>query len=361
MIPLRHRALVSGTSDPFVIKLMTEWPGKASSEIAILRERRDTHAVFNTEFGEVEIEGFDPDEGAGDVLLVLPHQNLAHRLIRAKSPHNTLLVTERCDQLCVMCSQPPKQHHFDMFEHLTKAALLAPHGVTLGISGGEPLLYKQQLFGMLQTVFDARPDISFHVLTNAQHVEDQDQKSLSAFPQERLLWGVPLYSAMAGHHDELVGKVGAFEQLTNSISTLAKAGAAIELRTVILKANVMALPMLANMITRKLPFIVTWAIMQLENIGYGRMNWDKLFLDTSEDFSLVARAVNIARGRGISTSLYNFPLCTVPPAYRQFSRPTISDWKRKYLPICGDCSLRADCGGFFEWYLPEKGFQQVGL
>ncbi len=42
----------------------------------------------------------------GDVLLLLPGQASAHRLIRAQSEHNTFLVTEQCDQLCVMCSQP---------------------------------------------------------------------------------------------------------------------------------------------------------------------------------------------------------------------------------------------------------------
>src|SRR4051794_4935895 len=40
----------------------------------------------------------------GDVVLVDPARGAAERLIRASSKHNTLLITERCDQLCVMCS-----------------------------------------------------------------------------------------------------------------------------------------------------------------------------------------------------------------------------------------------------------------
>lgn len=361
MIPLRHRVVVARAAEPFVVKLSTEPSVGSRSNVAVMREYRDAGAVFDSDFGEFWIDGFEPNEGAGDVLLVLPRESTAHRLIRAKSPHNTLLVTERCDQLCVMCSQPPKRHHVDIFDHLTKAALLAPQGATLGISGGEPLLYKEELFEMLRRILTARRDLSFHVLTNAQFIADEDHKQLLGLPQEQLLWGVPLYSPIAEHHDELVGKSGAFDRLLHSFNILGKAGCAIELRTVVMKPNISVLPLLATVISRKLPFIVTWAIMQLENIGYGRMNWGKLFLDTSEDFSLVARALNIARGRGVSVSLYNFPLCTIPAGYREFAPSTISDWKRKYLPSCSDCSLRNSCGGFFEWYVPDKGFGRVGL
>ena len=44
-----------------------------------------------------------------------------------------------------------------------------------------------------------------------------------------------------------------------------------------------------------------WAIMQLENIGFGRKNWDRLFFDNSLDFSEIAAAVSFARSRGIET------------------------------------------------------------
>src|SRR5690606_40913863 len=60
----------------------------------------------------------------------------------ADSRHNTLLVTERCDQLSVMCSQPPKKQHTDLFPLLKQACLLAPKGATIGFSGGEPTLYQ---------------------------------------------------------------------------------------------------------------------------------------------------------------------------------------------------------------------------
>ena len=45
---------------------------------------------------------------------------------------------------------------------------------TIGITGGEPTLFKDDLFHFLLSVSDARPDLRFHVLTNAQHFVDED-------------------------------------------------------------------------------------------------------------------------------------------------------------------------------------------
>jgi hypothetical protein len=53
---------------------------------------------------------------------------------------------------------------------------------------------------------------------------------------------------------------------------LCGAGAQIELRTVLMKRNAPGLTALARFIATTLPFIQTWAIMQLESIGYAQQN-----------------------------------------------------------------------------------------
>src|SRR5690606_32047819 len=103
-------------------------------------------------------------------------------------------------------------------------------------------------------------------------------------------------------------------------------------------------------VTRLVPFAAPWAIMQLERIGYAANRWNELFFDSSEDFNPIACAIDIARLCDIPVLLYNFPLCTVPPAYRALAPATISEWKNKFLPVCEGCSIRQSCGGFFEWH-----------
>ncbi|MEF2071025.1 His-Xaa-Ser system radical SAM maturase HxsC [Consotaella aegiceratis] len=341
--------------------------------IVRLRASEDNVGPFDAVFlgqdgpvAEYDLSGFSlrlrarREDIRDDVLLLLPGQKSAHRLIRAKSTHNTFLVTELCDQLCVMCSQPPKKHHADLFPLFAQAALLAPRDVYLGVSGGEPTLFKEELFGFLGSVLEARPDLRFHVLTNGQHFGWGDLVSLRAMPADRVLWGIPLYADEPTRHDEIVAKEGAFDRLTTSFAVLAHAGAAIELRTVVMQPNAAGLPALARHVSRHLPFIASWAIMQLESIGYGRKNWDALFYDNSIDFAPVAAAIDIARAHGIDVGLFNFPRCTVPEAYRALALSTISDWKRKYLGCCDGCEMKPQCGGFFEWYAENKGFAQVG-
>ncbi|MGE6742959.1 hypothetical protein ACQKGC_22055 [Allorhizobium pseudoryzae] len=175
-----------------------------------------------------------------------------------------------------------------------------------------------------------------------------------------MLWGIPLYASRAELHDEIVGKQGAFDRLRRSLSLLLSGGAAIELRTVVMKQNWYDLPKLAKYVAARLPFIDRWALMQLENIGFGRMNWQKSFQDTSADFGALDRAIDIASARGVETTLFNFPLCSVPAPYRTLAPATISDWKCKHESFCDDCSARSRCGGFFEWYDHRNGFAKLG-
>lgn len=358
MIDLRLKIEPMPIVEPLVMRLQDQFSESDHDAVLIEKTAHSREYDFNGFSATIYVE--EDVDLQGDVLLILPGKAVAHRLIRANSRHNTFLVTEQCDQLCVMCSQPPKKHHNDIFDQLGIAASLAPQNAYIGISGGEPLLHKERLFQLLKDAAANRPDLRFHILSNGQHFAPDDMNFLEELGPDRVLWGIPLYAAEPALHDQIVGKTGAFNRLQANFAMLAETGASIELRTVILKQNWSSLPALADYAWTKLPFIRTWALMQLENIGYGRMNWDISFQDTSIDFSNLSKAVNLAMTRGLNVSLFNFPLCTVPRDYRRFAPSTISDWKRKYLPQCDNCEIRSTCGGFFEWYVHEKGFERVG-
>ena len=114
-----------------------------------------------------------------------------------------------------------------------------------------------------------------------------------------------------------------------------------------MRQNVGHLTSLSNLISTKLSWIRVWAIMQLENIGYARMNWKKIFFDNSEDFSDIAKSISILQSNNINLSLYNFPFCTVPKDFRKFTKNSISDWKNKFIDECKNCEKQAKCCGFF--------------
>lgn len=361
MIPLRVKVecLSGNTQLPFLVRLggASESPLSLRHEAPLVEETTQ-FSLYASEFGAFRVVDMASNEIAGDVLLIDPARSVAHRLIRARSPHNTFLVTEQCDQLCVMCSQPPKKDHVDLFWAYEDAIRLAPPDMTIGLSGGEPTLHKRSLFELVKLGLQERPDLKFHVLTNAQHFSEEDIDTLQSL--QNVLWGVPIYSNDSAIHDTVVEKPGAFETLCNSLAILGRSGAAIELRTVVLSQNISALPRLARFISKNIPFAEFWAIMQLENIGFGRKNWNSIFCDTSRDFGSVAEAINVTRSANGKVALYNFPLCTVPANYRALAAPSISDWKRRFLDGCSGCRLQPSCGGFFQWYPEDRGFADWG-
>lgn len=352
-----HLPAASDAEAPYVARLSVSMTGP-DLEDAVLLDRDEKGATFAGPNGIVAIDGATPEELDGDVVLVDPRAGRAERLIRAGSDHNTLLVTERCDQLCVMCSQPPKKTHVDRFDLLESASLLAPANATIGISGGEPTLFKDRLLTMFERVLARRPDLAFHVLSNAQHFDASDVERMRADVYSRVAWGIPVYAAHPALHDEIVGKDGAFARLEESFVHLMAAGARIELRTVLVRSNLAALRRLAGYVATRLRFVEVWSIMQLENIGFARNRWRDLFVDHALDFEPVGQALDVATLHGVRAQLFNFPRCSVPTEYRPLARASISDWKRKYMPDCTACSERAACTGFFEWH-PDADAQAM--
>lgn len=349
MIPLTLPA-VAEASAPYVVRLRGHGESEYGLADAQLIRGTDTKSIFSSREGLLEISGVSTESLLGDVVLVEPQSGRLERLIRAGSAHNTLLVTERCDQLCVMCSQPPKKTHVDRFEAFKAASLLAePHSV-IGVSGGEPTLYKSDLLTMIEEVLRTRSDLEFHVLTNGQHFETHDVQRLRDPLYQRVQWGVPLYAHLPMLHDDIVGKPGAFERLQESFAHLVMAGARVELRTVLLSSNIHELPRLAQYVTSQLRSVDAWSIMQLENIGFARNRWSTLYVDHRDQFDPIARALNHAILHGISARLFNFTRCSVPPNYREFAAASISDWKRRYATACAECTERSSCCGFFEWH-----------
>lgn len=352
MIPLGLPA-VAEAGRPYIARLRAQGRNDLHPMDALLIEDAAEGATFAGTHGLVTIEGLNAAALDGDVVLVEPSANRIERLLRSGSPHNTLLATERCDQLCVMCSQPPKKTHVDRFDLFEEACLLAEAESVIGISGGEPTLYKDTFLGMMERVLRLRPDIEFHVLTNAQHFTTDDVLRLRDPVYRRICWGVPLYALDAALHDRIVGKAGAHARLMSGFATLLLAGARVELRTVLVRDNLDQLPALARFVAAKLRFIDAWSIMQLENIGFAKNRWPELYVDHLASFTPIATALDHAALHGIPARLFNFPRCTVPEDYRDQAAASISDWKRKFAPACVSCRARDDCCGFFEWH-PEE-------
>ena len=89
------------------------------------------------------------------------------------------------------------------------------------------------------------------------------------------------------------------------------------------------------------------ALMGLELMGFAKTNLPKLWVDPLDYQEPLRAAVRTLERAGVSTSLYNHPLCVLPADLHPFARKSISDWKNVYFRECEGCALREACGGFF--------------
>ena len=369
MIKLKLKAEFENSGSPFLLKLCEK--GKSLETHAEVDEvanfvKEVNYLDISSKHGAIKVLTEHDDSYHGDVMLCIPESGRIQRLYRANSSNNTFLFTERCDQMCAMCSQPPKSSIDQWrFPHFQRTIELAEPNTIIGISGGEPTLYKKDLFGILQNTADKRSDLMMHILSNGQHFEDEDMDTLKTIHKDlEVLWGIPLYSHDPSNHDEIVGKEGAFNKVMENFFKLGSVDTAIELRTVLTKKNALDLPMLADFISKNLPFINKWVIMAMEPIGFAKANKGELFYDHSIARFPLQNALDIVEFNSISTQLYNFPSCTVDAKYRKFCTQSISDWKNKYLDECNKCSEKTSCCGFFEWYTQDwswKNIQAIGV
>lgn len=286
----------------------------------------------------------------GDIVYIQPRSAEMWVLYRRSSPSNSMLLTERCNSRCLMCSQPPKDaddfHLTDTY--LQAIPLMDPATPELGITGGEPTLLGPRLLELIDDCRTHLPQTALHMLSNGRLFSYLSLcQKLAEIDHPDLMIGIPLYSDIASKHDFVVQAQGAFDETIRGIMNLERCGLRVELRVVLHRATVARLPSLARFIARNLPFVEHVALMGLEMMGYVRINLDALWIDPVDYRFSLNSAVRILTQHGINVSIYNHQLCTLDRKLWPYARKSISDWKNEYLEVCETCSVRDACGGFF--------------
>jgi His-Xaa-Ser system radical SAM maturase HxsC len=287
---------------------------------------------------------------AGDIIHV-PHDG--HRvtvLWKNSARHNSLLLTEQCDNYCLMCSQPPKDRDDAwLFDRARKVISLLPEGArALSLTGGEPTLHADALIGLLEHCKRVAPGLSVHLLTNGRRFADPEfTRRYAAVGLADIMAGIPVYAPEPGLHDFIVQAAGAFDETVHGILNLASLGQAVEIRVVVQRHTVPVLAGLATFIVRNLPFVAQVALMGLEMTGLARPNSPLVWADPADYQDELAGAVDILATSGIATRIYNHQLCVLDRRLWPYAVRSISDWKNDYLDICRPCSVRDACGGVF--------------
>lgn len=286
----------------------------------------------------------------GDVLRLTPLKNGLRVLFRRNASINSFLLTERCNNLCLMCSQPPRNVNdgWIVDEILEALPLIDPDVPEIMFSGGEPTLLGDRFVELVQACKSYLPRTALHVLSNGRSFSDANfAAKLGRIKHPDLMLGIPVYSDLSHVHDYVVQADGAYDETIRGILNLRQAGVPVEIRVVLHKQTVERLPQLAEFITRNLLFVSHVALMGLEITGFTKANLTDLWIDPVEYKLELSKAVGILDRAKIRTSIYNSQLCLIDPSMWRFAVQSISDWKQEYMPECDGCAVQEKCGGFF--------------
>lgn len=295
-----------------------------------------------------------PDEynylAEGDIVRVVPNRHSIRALYRRNSRYNAILVTERCNHYCLMCSQPPRDINDSWIVPETLAAIPLMDRSTgfLTLTGGEPTLLGEDLLRILRACKSWLPDTTVHILSNGRRFSDAAfALQYAKVEHPALTVGIPIYSDLSTVHDYVVQSDGAFDETIRGILNLKRLGQRVEIRVVLHKQTYERLPQLAEFIARNLLFVDHVALMGLEMTGFTRINLERLWIDPYDYQPQLRAAVDLLDAYRINASIYNHQLCILDPALWRFARKSISDWKNEYMPECDGCAKREECGGFF--------------
>ena len=285
----------------------------------------------------------------GDIVRIATNGKV-HSLFRKNSNHNTMLLTERCNHYCLMCSQPPKEVNDDwlMDEALELMELIPRETQNIGFSGGEPTLYGDRFIELIQKAKLFLPNTAIDVLSNGRAFKDVSfVNKLASINHSDLVLGIPIYSDDPERHNFIVQSQNAFDETIQGIINLKKYRQKVEIRVVLHKQSIDRLPNLCEYITRNLVFVDHVALMGLEMTGFTRANLDQLWIDPIEYKDTLSEAVTMLNAYGIRNSVYNHQLCVINEDVRSNYVKSISDWKNEYVKECDGCTQKNSCGGFF--------------
>ena len=216
------------------------------------------------------------------------------------------------------------------------------------ITGGEPGILKDNIFKVLSECKKCLPETEFLFLTNGRIFANTDfTKQFKENIPEFIRVAIPIYADNKELHDSITRASGSFNQTICGIKKLLERKIDIEIRIVVTKMNYKYLNNIAQFIIKEIPNIKMVNIMALEMTGNAYKNRDDVWINFDFVKDYLYQACLTIIEAGIIVNLYNFPLCCIDERLYSIAHKSISDYKIRFKKECEDCSVKQNCGGFF--------------
>lgn len=286
-----------------------------------------------------------------DILLTQPNGDFS-KLYDSTSDANCFVVTDACNQQCLMCPQVKiaRQRDDELFVMARDTIYKIQNDCKwLCFTGGEPTLNWENLIKLISLCLVELPMVNIQLLTNGTIFKDSSfAEELSSIAQNRVFCGIPVYADNPIDHDVIVGAEGSFYDTIQGIHNLEAYSIPVELRNVFTRINADRVVKWGRFIYANLPFVSRVALMGIEMMGKAPVNYSAIWVDAKMYWEKLIETVHFFKQVGIDFKFYNFPLCILPVELHEFAAISISEWKRDYDEKCNLCNLRSSCGGFFK-------------
>lgn len=261
-------------------------------------------------------------------------------------------VSDKCNSNCVMCptgEETRRRGDICSEEHLINLSRHIPGDIEhITITGGEPFMMRKRIFPFLLFLRSRFSNTEFLLLTNgrALSIPEYCTELLETAP-DNTLYGIPLHASNKYLHDSITQVNGSFEQTIAGINNLLAMRMKVEIRIVVSNLNASDIFSLAKMIAASFHDVDHVCIMAMEMTGNAYKNKNRVWLPYKQAFQSIEKAIDLLMSNGIDVCLYNFPLCTVKPAFWTLCRKSITPYKIRYMEKCNTCCMRDACGGLF--------------
>jgi len=336
--------------------------------VRAIEERRDSIFVIDDDTS-VNLSMAHPDTraiavpskfsylDAGDILGLHNKSEQFRSLFRSNSRHNSFLVTERCNNYCLMCSQPPKDvdDRWILDEIRESLPLVDKNTPTLTFTGGEPLSDWPEFTRVLAECRDELPNTAVQVLTNGRAFANSEiVNAWRDIQHPSLIAAIPVYASVDHIHDYVVQAKGAFDETILGILKLKDRGQRVEIRIVLHAQTAPTIAETCSWIARNLPFVDHVALMGLENTGFAIANEGLLWIDPVDYQDALAKGVDALSAARVNVSVYNLPRCVLHRSVWPYAVQSISDWKNGYVEACTRCTEKSRCSGLFTSGRPRQ-------
>ena len=208
---------------------------------------------------------------------------------------NTLFITSKCNSNCVMCPSseysrragviPEESEIMELLRHFS------PCAKHITITGGEPFLFRQSMFRVLEYCKERFCSTEFLILTNGRvFCIDDYADMLSHAISPNTILAIPLHGSNAALHDSITQAQGSFSQTVSGITRLLHLQVPVEIRVVVSKYNSYDLLDLAKLIAETMPTAYRVHFIGLEMLGNAAANSKNVWIPYSEAFAAIKPA-----------------------------------------------------------------------